>query len=82
MRLRQLPDDVQYQVVARGAGAAAAADAAALHDYFNLGTRLADLAPSWRAACPRYAHVHHLLPGARMLRQDPLECSMECECVW
>jgi hypothetical protein len=72
--MRQLADDVQYRVLARGACANPAGDAAALADYFNLGTQLAELAPAWRAACPRYAHVAALLPGARMLRQDPVEC--------
>jgi hypothetical protein len=74
VRLRQLPDDVEYQVIARGDAAAAAQDAAALHEYFNLSHSLAELAPGWCAACARYAHVHPHLPGARMLRQDPVEC--------
>lgn len=96
VRLRQLPDDVLYQVVARApvdpaaaagqgtpavasgalakAEAEAEADAAALRDYFNLSTSLAQLAPGWCSACKRYAAVHALLPGARMLRQDPVEC--------
>lgn len=74
MVLRQLPDDVQYRVIARGTGADPAADAAVLSEYFNLNHRLAELAPGWCAACTRYAAVHPLLPGARMLRQDPVEC--------
>lgn len=96
VRLRQLPDDVVYQVTARApldaaaaagqgtpglatkaegeAEAEAEADAAALRDYFNLSTSLSQLAPGWCAACERYASVHALLPGARMLRQDPVEC--------
>ncbi|KAI7841954.1 hypothetical protein COHA_004481 [Chlorella ohadii] len=72
--VRQLPDDVQYRVVARGEGAEPAGDAAALADYFNLSHSLAALAPGWRSACARFAAVHPLLPGARMLRQDPVEC--------
>ncbi len=72
--MRQLPDDVQYRVVARGEGAEPAGDAAALADYFNLSHSLAALAPGWRSACARFAAVHPLLPGARMLRQDPVEC--------
>lgn len=72
--LRQLPDDVQYRIIARGTGADPAGDASALADYFNLSHRLAELAPSWCSACARYAAVHPLLPGARMLRQDPVEC--------
>lgn len=72
--LRQLHDDVQYRVIARGDGADPAGDAAALADYFNLSHSLAALAPGWAAACTRFAAVHPLLPGARMLRQDPVEC--------
>ena len=72
--LRQLPNDVQYRVIARGEGADPAVDAAALADYFNLSHSLAALSPSWCSACDRFAAVHPLLPGARMLRQDPVEC--------
>ncbi|KAI3435875.1 hypothetical protein D9Q98_001933 [Chlorella vulgaris] len=74
VRMRQLPGDVQYQVIARGSCVDAAGDDVALRDYFNLSTSLAELSPSWCAACPRYALVHRHLPGARMLRQDPVEC--------
>ena len=74
MRLRQLPDDVQFNVIARGAGASPAGDHAALADYFNLRHSLAALAPGWAAACPRFAAVAPHLPGARLLRQDPVEC--------
>lgn len=74
VRLRQLPDDVQYRVIARGEGASPAEDAAVLSDYFNLQHSLAALAPGWAAACPRFAAVAPHLPGARLLRQDPVEC--------
>ncbi|KAL4458510.1 hypothetical protein ABPG75_013375 [Micractinium tetrahymenae] len=80
VRLRQLANDVQYQVIARAPQDLAAADAAALRDYFNLPTSLAQLAPGWCAACDRYAAVHALLPGARMLRQDPVECLFQFIC--
>ena len=69
-----------WRVVARGGGADPAGDAAALAEYFNLGTRLADLSPGWAAACSRYAAVAPLLPGARMLRQDPVECLFSFVC--
>lgn len=80
MRLRQLEGDVQYRVIARGAGASPDGDAAALADYFNLSTSLAALVPGWAAACARYAAVTPHLPGARMLRQDPLECLFSFIC--
>lgn len=74
VRMRQLDSDVQYSVVARGADAPPAGDAAALHDYFNLSHSLALLATGWRAADPHFTSVHSHFPGARVLRQDPLEC--------
>ena len=80
VRLRQLEDDVQYAVLARGTGADAAEDHAALADYFNLSTSLAALAARWAAADPLFASLHPNLPGARMLRQDPLECLLSFIC--
>ncbi|GAB4821909.1 hypothetical protein N2152v2_008955 [Parachlorella kessleri] len=80
VRLRQLDGDVEYQVVARGPQALAAEDAAVLHDYFNLGTSLAELAQQWCAADARFCTVHPHLPGARMLRQDPVECLFQFVC--
>lgn len=85
VRIRQLDEDVHYRVIARGTGASPADDAAALADYFNLSHSLSALAPGWTAACPRYAAVAPHLPGARMLRQDPVECLFQvwvCVEVW
>jgi 8-oxoguanine DNA-glycosylase Ogg len=78
--LRQLAGDVEYLVLARGAGAAASGDAAALADYFNLSTPLAPLAARWAAADARFAALAPHLPGARMLRQDPVECLLSFVC--
>ena len=61
--MRQLDGDVEYQVVARGPQALAIEDAAVLHDYFNLGTSLADLARQWCAADTRFCTVHPHLQG-------------------
>ena len=61
--MQQAPDDVLWQVVGRGAGADPSGDAAALADYFHLGTSLAPLAEGWAAADPRFRAVHPLLPG-------------------
>lgn len=38
-------------------------DEEALWDYFNLGTKLADLTPLWVAACPHFARIQPLFPG-------------------
>ncbi|KAG2488622.1 hypothetical protein HYH03_012795 [Edaphochlamys debaryana] len=81
--VRQVGPDVHYRVLARGSGpeAAPGGDEAALRDYFNLDlVRLADLAPRWAAACARFAAVSPHFPGARMLRQDPLECLFQFIC--
>ncbi len=65
-KLRQAADDVQYAVVGRGTrpGAEEAGDAAALFDYFNLGTRLAHLAAGWAKADRRFRDVAPYIPGA------------------
>ncbi|PNH05522.1 N-glycosylase/DNA lyase, partial [Tetrabaena socialis] len=78
--LRQHSGDVSYRVLARGAGASEAGDALALHDYFNLGTSLEALSTGWAASCERYRRVSPYFPGARMLRQDPVECLYQFLC--
>lgn len=50
-------------------------------DYFNLGrVSLTDLSKEWAAADARFAAIHPYFPGARMLRQDPLECLFSFIC--
>ncbi|KXZ55139.1 hypothetical protein GPECTOR_3g29 [Gonium pectorale] len=80
--LRQTSTDVEYRVLARGSGAGAEpeGDGPVLRDYFNLDTRLADLAVGWAASCERFRAVSPHFPGARMLRQDPLECLFQFIC--
>lgn len=127
VQMRQLPDDVQYRVLARrwvlpfdsprphhtrthrqsatppsarrapcvltpaplrlsdlpatySPAQDPAADAAVLHDYFNLGTSLSQLSAHWACRDPRYALVAPVLPGCRMLRQDPVECLFQFIC--
>jgi 3-methyladenine DNA glycosylase/8-oxoguanine DNA glycosylase len=56
---------------------------AALLDYLNLGPdrpKLAELARGWAATDARYRAVAAALPGARMLRQAPLECLFSFVC--
>jgi 3-methyladenine DNA glycosylase/8-oxoguanine DNA glycosylase len=78
--MRQLAGDVAYRVAARGPGAPAAGDDAAVRDYFNLATPLAPLRARWAAADARFAALTPHLPGARMLRQPPLECLFSFIC--
>ncbi|KAI8474872.1 MAG: DNA glycosylase [Monoraphidium minutum] len=82
VQLRQLPRDIAWRVAARGAGVPddAAADADALSEYFNLGVGLGDLYEEWAAADARFAKVAPHIPGARMLRQDPVECLFQFIC--
>lgn len=78
--LRQLDGDVAYRVLARTPDALPAGDAAAIADYFNLDVSLGVLAKKWRAADPHFARLADVLPGARMLRQDPVECLFSFIC--
>ena len=70
--MRQEEDDVLFRVLARGDGALPSEDAAALHDYFNLGSRMADLSTHWAERDPRFRNIHPYFPGAPILL--PLEC--------
>ena len=73
--MRQEEDNVLFRVLARGDGALPSEDAAALHDYFNLGSRMADLSAQWAESDPRFRSIHPYFPGLpRTLR--PLFCSM------
>lgn len=78
--LRQLDDDVAFKVLARAPDALPSEDAAAIADYFNLSVSLGTLAEGWRAADPHFARLSTALPGARMLRQDPVECLFSFIC--
>ena len=52
-----------------------------LEDYFNLGrVPLTILSESWKSADAMYADWCDIIPGARMLRQDPVECLFSFIC--
>ena len=61
--MRQEENDVMFRVLARGAGAVPSGDAAALHEYFNLGSRMADLTAHWAERDPRFRRIHPYFPG-------------------
>ena len=65
--MRQQEADIHFRVLARGAGADPEQDAAVLHDYFNLGIRLAELTPAWAHADPRFRSITPYFPGAGRL---------------
>lgn len=80
VRIRQHEDGhVQYQVFARGPHSVSAGDQAAITDFFNLATSLQNLSQTW-VADARFAAVRPYFPGARVLRQDPLECLFQFVC--
>lgn len=58
-----MEDDVEYQVIARGAGAHASDDAAVLKDYFNLKACLSTLCKEWSERDQRYRSLHQYFPG-------------------
>ena len=70
--MRQLDDDVEYQVIARGADAHAADDAAVIRKYFNLEACLRDLCQEWSERDQRYSSLHQYFPG--VYSQDPTVC--------
>lgn len=105
--MRQEEDDVVFRVLARGAGALPSEDGAALHNYFNLDSRLGDLSRHWTERDPRFHSIQPYFPGeqewtvsgfnwmssessapsnacdatgARVLRQDPVECLFQFIC--
>lgn len=52
-----------------------------LEDYFNLReVHLAALSKDWAAADSLYREIVQDIPGARMLRQDPVECLFSFIC--
>ena len=55
-------------------------DMAVMRDYFHLGIDLTAMADQWARQDKRYAEVHRNIFGARMLRQDPVECTFEFIC--
>ena len=80
LNLKQLEGDVAYQVLARTPDASPTDDAAAIADYFNLSVNLTELAEQWIAADVHFSRLSSALPGARMLRQDPVECLFSFIC--
>ncbi|DBA76918.1 TPA: 8-oxoguanine glycosylase ogg1 [Trebouxia sp. C0004] len=80
VKVQQTPSDVRYQVIARGDSAACSEDAAVLRNYFNLQACLEELSQEWSSRDSRYKSLHSYFPGARVLRQDPVECLFEFIC--
>eukprot|EP00741_Cyanophora_paradoxa_P021450 tig00021352_g20707.t1 len=75
--LRQDPESLQYRV--HGVGDPASAEQL-LVEFFNLDHPLESLYSSWVEADCRFRAVGPCLPGARVLRQDPVECVFSFIC--
>ncbi|EFJ14879.1 hypothetical protein SELMODRAFT_119537 [Selaginella moellendorffii] len=73
--LRQTPQDTLYRVHTEFPGAKEA-----LREFFTLDTSLATLWSSFSAADERFAAVAPYIQGARVLRQDPVECVFQFIC--
>ncbi|QDZ19581.1 DNA glycosylase [Chloropicon primus] len=85
--LEQLADSVRYRVVARGGRGAegrsdeeTAEDLEVLREYFQLHLKLRDFIEHWSSCDNRFSAVKEYYPGARLLRQDPVECLFSFVC--
>ena len=82
--LRQTETDVLFHLLpnaAPGAAPAAAPEAeAALREYLTLSVALEPLHSAFSAADRRFSALAPFLRGARMLRQDPVECLFSFIC--
>lgn len=75
--LRQRADDVAFLLHTGDTDGAAEAE---LRDYLNLDTSLEKLYEEFAMADVRFADVAPFLVGARLLRQNPLECLYQFIC--
>ena len=64
VKVQQRPDDVVYQVIARGNDAGPSEDAAVLRDYFNLQACLEELCQEWSSRDARFKSIHKYFPGS------------------
>ncbi|CAH9085979.1 unnamed protein product [Cuscuta epithymum] len=79
--LKQLDDgDVGYRRHSMDDDSAAAAAMAALLDFLNVGISLSEVWEIFKASDPRFTELAGHLGGARVLRQDPLECLIQFIC--
>jgi len=80
--LKQCNDALQFRLIAQAEGARADSeeDANVLREYFQLHLNLSDFMTNWRSRDKRFESVSAYYPGARLLRQDPLECLFSFIC--
>jgi len=93
-QLEQLEDGFRYRVVARcpsakdeedeegedGVEGEKGRELAELREYFQLQLNLSDFISHWSKCDERFKAVKEYYPGARLLRQDPVECLFSFIC--
>ena len=86
LEMQQRGEVVRYRVVAaadapsEANGEGAASVESALRNYFQLHLDLVEFTAHWRKCDERFDAVSGFYPGARLLRQDPLECLFSFIC--
>lgn len=83
VQVQQDDKDVRFRVLARTCGSEGGqekGDLDVLMDYFNLGICMEPLGREFARADERFRKLQPFFPGARLLRQDPLECLMSFVC--
>ncbi|KAM6542094.1 hypothetical protein CsatB_006541 [Cannabis sativa] len=79
--LKHLPNgDVSYCLHSSSSSSSKAEALMALRDFLNMGICLSDVWEVFSASDSRFAELAGHLGGARVLRQDPLECLMQFLC--
>jgi 3-methyladenine DNA glycosylase/8-oxoguanine DNA glycosylase len=82
-QLTQLEGGIKYRVIAHEAGMKtgdAGDEIKALNEYFQLNLKLGDFISHWSSCDERFKAVKDYYPGARLLRQDPVECLFSFVC--
>lgn len=84
-QLEQGGDGIRYRMIGRGGGESGGNadeenDAEVLREYFQLNLKLSDFIDHWSKCDGRFSAVKEYYPGARLLRQDPVECLFSFVC--
>ena len=78
LSIRETPTTTLYRVLHGPTGTEDISDF--LADYFQLATPLVPLYNSWSANDERLAKIASVIPGVRIIRQNPIECLFSFIC--
>ena len=78
--LKETESDCEYRCLSGGGEEQDGSLRDELRDFFQLDTPLGPLHETWTAADQRMATVAHVLPGMRVLQQEPVECLFSFIC--